>query len=303
MRQTVKSIVPMRGEIVRPSPKEIHLALYHRTLAPAARWSPRLSDWGLFRVNRGTVSLHGLVGTRGLATGDVVALAVGAEGTFCGRGMGGDLDYCLVSLEQLTGVLTWSERQTLRAMARNSGVSTVHLTEADEASVEFSRLCNGCRSGNAARWRCDLLGLFVDLFSNELARPRAVQPGLARAAARVEALLRRLPESAVMGQSLKELARQCGCSERHFSRLFRDHCGMSVRTRQVQLRLEMAGQLLRESDAKVIHVAMESGYRHLGLFNTMFKKRFGMTPGAWRQEHLVNHGLSPGCPAGSPVVS
>ncbi|MSU61910.1 MAG: helix-turn-helix domain-containing protein [Pedosphaera sp.] len=51
----------------------------------------------------------------------------------------------------------------------------------------------------------------------------------------------------------------------------------------MELRLQKAGQLLRESDAKIDHVAMESGFRHLGLFNAMFKKRFGTTPTEWRR--------------------
>ena len=33
-------------------------------------------------------------------------------------------------------------------------------------------------------------------------------------------------------------------------------------------------------------MAYDSGYRHLGLFNAMFKKRFGMTPGEWRQRNM-----------------
>jgi hypothetical protein len=31
----------------------------------------------------------------------------------------------------------------------------------------------------------------------------------------------------------------------------------------------------------------ESGYRHLGLFNAMFKRRFGMTPSEWRDNGLA----------------
>ena len=79
-------------------------------------------------------------------------------------------------------------------------------------------------------------------------------------------------------RSLTELAGQLHCSERHFSRLFREEFNISLRARQTELRLQRARQLLTESDAKIINVAYESGYRHLGLFNALFKRRFGVTP-------------------------
>ena len=60
---------------------------------------------------------------------------------------------------------------------------------------------------------------------------------------------------------------------------------MPLRKRQTELRLQRARQLLTDADAKVSMVAMESGYRHLGLFNAMFKKRFGVTPREWRQQN------------------
>jgi hypothetical protein len=41
--------------------------------------------------------------------------------------------------------------------------------------------------------------------------------------------------------------------------------------------------LLRNPDAKVINVAQECGFNHLGLFNTCFKRRFGCSPGQWRK--------------------
>ena len=59
---------------------------------------------------------------------------------------------------------------------------------------------------------------------------------------------------------------------------------MPLRARQIELRLQRARQLLGDSDAKIINVAYDSGYRHLGLFNAMFKKRFGVTPSEWRRK-------------------
>jgi hemolysin activation/secretion protein len=59
-----------------------------------------------------------------------------------------------------------------------------------------------------------------------------------------------------------------------------------LRAHQTELRLQRARQLLADADAKIINVAYNSGYRHLGLFNAMFKKRFGLTPSEWRRQNL-----------------
>ena len=41
--------------------------------------------------------------------------------------------------------------------------------------------------------------------------------------------------------------------------------------------------LLRDTEAKIIDVAEQCGFNHLGLFNTCFKRRFGTSPGQWRK--------------------
>jgi hemolysin activation/secretion protein len=96
-----------------------------------------------------------------------------------------------------------------------------------------------------------------------------------------------MSEAELATRSLTQLAEELHCSERHFSRLFREEFHISLRSRQTELRLQRARQLLAESDAKIISVAYESGYRHLGLFNAMFKRRFGVTPSQWRQQNLA----------------
>jgi hypothetical protein len=51
----------------------------------------------------------------------------------------------------------------------------------------------------------------------------------------------------------------------------------------MEMRLLKALSLLRDPDVKIIHVAEQCGFNHLGLFNACFKKRFGNTPGQWRK--------------------
>ena len=52
------------------------------------------------------------------------------------------------------------------------------------------------------------------------------------------------------------------------------------------MRLALACDLLASTELKILDVALESGFQSLSLFNLMFARRFGMSPGKWRQKHL-----------------
>jgi AraC-like DNA-binding protein len=69
------------------------------------------------------------------------------------------------------------------------------------------------------------------------------------------------------------------------SRVFYDVIGMSFREKRAEIRLALARDLLATSQAKVVDVAFKSGYKSLSLFNRMFTRRFGISPGRWRQKN------------------
>ena len=63
-----------------------------------------------------------------------------------------------------------------------------------------------------------------------------------------------------------------------------------------------ARELLASGNSKVVDVALESGYKSLSLFNLMFARRYGTSPGKWRQKNgsqkkllTVNFRRSRGC--------
>lgn len=66
--------------------------------------------------------------------------------------------------------------------------------------------------------------------------------------------------------SLSALARVVGANERHISRLFREHVGMSILEYSNRLRVAYAQELLRETRIDMERVAEQSGFsstRHL----------------------------------------
>jgi AraC-like DNA-binding protein len=92
--------------------------------------------------------------------------------------------------------------------------------------------------------------------------------------------------------SVGDLAGKFSCSRRHLNRLFHLHFGFSVAALRMEMRLLKAVSLLRNPSLKVISVAQQCGFNHLGLFNTCFKRRFGSSPGQWRKTGLQSSGQS-----------
>ena len=119
----------------------------------------------------------------------------------------------------------------------------------------------------------------------ELSPATRTEAAILSATKRIKVLLEHLTEEEFLNASADELAAYCGCSLRHFSRLFLQHFGVSLRSRQTDMRLAKARRLLVETDSRVMTVASACGYRHLGVFNALFKKRFGMTPTEWRHQN------------------
>ena len=87
----------------------------------------------------------------------------------------------------------------------------------------------------------------------------------------------------LLNLSADELADKFQCGRQQLNRLFHQHFGLSIMGLKVEMRLLKAISLLREHDSKTKDVAEKSGFDHFGLFSTCFKRRFGVSPAAWRR--------------------
>ncbi len=131
--------------------------------------------------------------------------------------------------------------------------------------------------------RSQLLRAAAVIFSLEFRNARNERHGFIRVDEHVTQVLERLSIAEILGLSVDELAARFSCSRRHLNRLFHQYFGLSVATLRMEMRLLKAVALLRDPTIKIIHLAEECGFNHLGLFNTCFKRRFGVTPGQWRK--------------------
>ncbi|WP_457597585.1 AraC family transcriptional regulator [Hydrogenimonas sp.] len=91
--------------------------------------------------------------------------------------------------------------------------------------------------------------------------------------------------------SVEELARRAHVSRFHFQRLFKEVFGRNVHETIQSIRLEKAANLLVVNrHATISQVAKECGYTSQTSFIRLFKARFGMTPGKWRQGGYLRYG-------------
>ncbi len=245
---------------------------------------PAEHGWLFLRIDEGFGYWMGPESGVDLPTGSVLVLPPGGSGVI----RASSLCECqgrafALRIDALAGVLTLHEVQALASMARHSKNGSWTFQSTDAVSDRFNALGSG-GTGNVAR-RVRILAVAAELVDGMLSAFPVEPPAGAvlGAADRFRKLVTEIPESELLNRSADELSRECHCSPRHLNRLFREQFGVSMRTKLTELRLRRARDLLRETDAKVINIAFDSGYRHLSLFNSMFKRYLGMTPTQWRE--------------------
>lgn len=85
--------------------------------------------------------------------------------------------------------------------------------------------------------------------------------------------------------SLGELAAVAQMSESYFCRYFKRITTKTPVEYINDYRISRAAALLRQSDRKVMDIALDVGFGNLNYFNTVFRKRFGCTPSAFRRSN------------------
>jgi len=87
------------------------------------------------------------------------------------------------------------------------------------------------------------------------------------------------------GVSINELAREAGLSPSYFMRAFRRAVGRPAHQYILTLRLERAYRLLEQSGASLSDIALRTGFSDQAHFTRLFKRQFGVTPGAILRAH------------------
>ena len=83
--------------------------------------------------------------------------------------------------------------------------------------------------------------------------------------------------------SVQKAAAQCGFSESHFMKLFKEFTGMSFNAYLVNYRLDLAAKQLSETNLKVIDIAENCGFHNHSYFTRAFQKKYRKTPLAYKK--------------------
>ncbi len=83
---------------------------------------------------------------------------------------------------------------------------------------------------------------------------------------------------------ISELPNRTYLSHTPFFRAFREETGQSPAEYLTQVRLKQAKKLLLDAGLSIGKIAEACGFRNQTYFNDVFRRRFGMSPSAWRHE-------------------
>lgn len=263
-----------------------HLVMATATILPRQEWIPHFSGWCVIRVNAGSGFWVQPRLNRELPNGSVLVVAQAQSGNVRASQLGEmSLAFYQVSPERLVGLASISEMKSLAAAALNPE-SNVRIFPPDAAiSIHLKNFSNADEAGIGSRLK--LLSFFVGSLENELEQKTTGES--IQATTRLKHFLARTSPLELMDMSLSDLARATGCTPRHLSRIFGEVAGKSFRAEQAEIRLRRALDLLTTTNLKVVDVALESGYSSLSLFNLMFKRRYGASPGKWREKSPEMH--------------
>lgn len=264
-----------------------HLMVSEVVIPPTGEWLPQFSGWSFIQLAGGAGYWMNSRGVLELATGAVLVLSPQAKGCIRASQIGQVVMqmYNFVP-DRMSGLLSLREKEYLRTVAAQPQFAVRYIPPSDPLSSRFEQLFRD-KTSTYFTIRLGMIQLFDEALGKELKLP-VVEPAAASdAKGRLQELLEQTPASELLHLSFSDLVRKAQCTPRHFSRLIREELGMSFREKQSEIRLERACELLATTEAKMVDVALESGYQSLSLFNLMFKRRFGVSPGKWRASNQV----------------
>jgi AraC-like DNA-binding protein len=268
-----------------------HLTICQSQVRAGMELTPDTKGWSFLRVCAGSGYLVQGNGRSEVESGDLVVIPAAAKVTLRASQLG-DLRLCHFGIrpEQLTGFFTSEEQRALGAVPLN-GLPPARVIKGDTAVAGLhADLCDLRRQAPGVLVRSAMLNLAVRSLRDLLTGAGGHVPNPKGPEQKFAELVAGVPESELLRHSAQQLARRCGCTARHFRRLFAGRYGVALKQKQIEWRIEQAKKLLLETEPKIIEIANRCDFRSLGQFNLYFKRLTQMTPSAWRKAFAVTQG-------------
>lgn len=135
----------------------------------------------------------------------------------------------------------------------------------------------------ALAWEELAVRIAIDAVRIDSGRSPSMAPVTAAALARVTRAVRMIDEKPEATQTLASLAKEAGLSPFHFLRTFEDVTGATPHQYVMRMRLRKAAARVLSDSAKVVDVALDSGFGDVSNFNRAFRAEFGVSPRAYRR--------------------
>jgi len=261
-----------------------YFALRLVRLKSSEEWSPQKEGLCFIFAKGGVGRCVNGAATQRLAPGDILVWEGAAGGRVCAP-KGAEMVFWsfFVRLEHLLPLFAGDEISLLQQVADDFKGSKL-FPASTALAMKCQRLIEEVPSQPDLEQRSHLLRVAAAILNEEFRTTHHQRVGLGQVEERIIQVFEQLSADQLLDLSVEELAAKFGCSRRHLNRLFHQYFGFSVGALRMEMRLLKAVSLLRDANAKVINVAAQCGFNHLGLFNTCFKKRFGVSPGRWRKQ-------------------
>ncbi|MBW4081004.1 response regulator [Paenibacillus sp. S150] len=149
----------------------------------------------------------------------------------------------------------------------------------------------------ALRFRVEAYGTWFELrlglsgkIQEELAERRNQKERCLDNVGWLERLLRLLEQSEEPGLTLESAAAYAGVHPVTLSRMFKQHTGRPFVQQLISYRMRIARDMLLSGGRNISEIALLVGYADTRHFSRLFKKEFGLTPGAYREARQIRQG-------------
>ena len=234
-------------------------------------------DWLLILTLAGRGRFGHAGGDLTAREGDIVALRPGTPHDY---GLERDgVPWKLVWVHFVPGP---GRREWLRWPEAAPGIMSLHLDPPTRGLVEAELLAMDAHARGSQPRRQEWA---TNALERALLWCDSVNPSTARASRdpRVQRALDHIAANLAGPLSLEALAGVAGLSRSRFAELFRKHAGRSPAEYVEDQRAERARELLGITSRSVGQIAEEAGFADPFYFSSRFKKRFGVSPRAYRQ--------------------
>ena len=85
---------------------------------------------------------------------------------------------------------------------------------------------------------------------------------------------------------IEDIAGELHISRGYLQKAYKQFFGTGIIETVIELRMDMAKSLLKETDKSVTEIAALCGYASYVYFTKQFKKSIGMTPSVYRETHI-----------------